>query len=176
MNKMHIRYLVDEMHQAEASTSHSLPQLATAVEEWNLPRRDEVKNGFRKSSKADVADGAVSEDDSEAASPAGESFKSFEGSETKNFACSKCGKQFAKARVPPYTDIYSLSIFNTDSNAVASFSYTPWSTAMRNLINVKSAGQRSSLPKISNSMARPIQKCGLMSVPIAVQVLSGEAH
>ncbi|TPX64946.1 hypothetical protein CcCBS67573_g08272 [Chytriomyces confervae] len=63
-----------------------------------------------------------------------------------------------------------------DSNVDASFSCTPWSTATRNHISVKSAKQRSSLRRISNNMARPILKCGLMSVPIAVRVLSGGAR
>ncbi|KAI8845117.1 hypothetical protein BJ741DRAFT_587040 [Chytriomyces cf. hyalinus JEL632] len=98
MNKMHIRFLVEETHQAYTPTSPSIPQMAVAVEAGDPSRRDEVKIGFGNSSKADVAGGAVSEEDSEAASPAGENAKSFDESEAKIFACSKCGKQFAKAR------------------------------------------------------------------------------
>ncbi|KAJ3238329.1 hypothetical protein HDU78_003588 [Chytriomyces hyalinus] len=168
MNKMHIRFLVEETHQADTSASHSIPQMAAAVEAGDPSRRDDVKIGFGNSSKADVAGGAVSEEDSEAASPAGENAKSFDESGAKIFACSKCGKQFAKARY--------LTQHRLDSNADASFSCTPWSTATRNHISVKSAKQRSSLRRISSNMARPILKCGLMSVPIAVRVLSGEAR
>ncbi|KAI8831080.1 hypothetical protein BJ741DRAFT_618076 [Chytriomyces cf. hyalinus JEL632] len=44
-NKMHLRFLVEENHQADTSTSHSIPQMA-AVEAGDTSQRDDVKIGF----------------------------------------------------------------------------------------------------------------------------------